>query len=274
MKNILLFTVIMLSITGLFAQDKKNDTLKIKWGHSKIWIFDNKEKAKTDSAKKKKKDFTHWAGVDLGVAMLTTIDNRLRIPEELDSNQVNNFINLNYGKSLFFSLNLLEKSFRIYKNYVHVITGLGMEWNSYNFNKNITLDPDASYISNSNTTIAPDNIKFFKNKLKATFIKVPLIIEINTNSENPNRSFHIAGGIEVGYKIGSKTKQKYEMDGNEIKSKRRDDYHLADIKYSYVVRIGYGNYCTLFANYGISDFFEEGKGPRIFPLTTGISVSF
>lgn len=274
MRNIFLFAVIMVSTAGLFAQDKKNDTLKIKWRHSKIWIFDNKEKAKTDTTKKRRKDFTHWAGIDLGVAMLTTIDNRLRVPDELDSNHVNNFIDLNYGKSWFFSLNLLEKNFRIYKNYVNVVTGLGMEWNSYNFNKNITLNPDASYISNSNTTIAPDSIKYFKNKLKATFIKVPLIIEINTNSENPNRSFHIAGGIELGYKIGSKTKQKYEMNGNEIKVKRKDDYHLENIKYSYVVRIGYGNYFTLFANYGFSDFFEGTKSPEVFPVTAGISVSF
>ena len=129
--------------------------------------------------------------------------------------QMNNFLDLNRGKSWFFSFNLLEKNIRIYKNYVNVVTGLGFEWNNYNFKKNITLDPDAPYISASNTMVTPDSIKFSKNKLVATYVKAPLILELNTNSQNPHKSFHVAGGIEFGYKLGSKTKQVYEIRSEE-----------------------------------------------------------
>lgn len=273
MKKLLSLTIAAISALGAFAQDKENDTLKIKWKDSRIWIFDAEKSTKDTSDKKeeKKKDFTHWGGIDLGVSMLTTVDNKLKLPE---GQEMNNFLELNYGKSLYFSLNLFEKNIRLYKNYVNIVTGLGCEWNSYNFKKNITLDPKADYISTSNTMVAPDSIKFSKNKLKVAYAKIPLLLELNTNSENPDKSFHIAGGIEFAYKLGSKTKQVYEMNGYEFTVKQRAEYHLADIKYCSTVRVGYGDYITLFANYGLSQLFQKDKGPEVFPFTAGISINF
>lgn len=277
------FLIFNFSFLISFAQEKENDTLKIKWKGSKIWIFDDKEIAKIDSAKEDKKDFTHWGGIDLGISMLTTSENKLKISEEQDTTDMNNFLELNYGKSMYFSLNLLEKNIRLYKNYINVVTGLGFEWNSYNFKKNITLDADADFISAANTlanfsgndtSISPDDIKLSRNKLKIAYAKVPLLLELNTNSENPEKSFHIAAGVEFAYKLGSKTKQTYEINGYKYNVTRRDEYHLADIKYCSVVRVGYGNYFTLFANYGLSELFEKDKGPEIFPLTAGISFTF
>ena len=279
MKKIFLLALIAITSAKLFAQEqhKDDDTLKIRWKDSRIWIFEDKVEAKIDSAKKDKKkkdDFTHWGGMDFGVSMLTTVDNKLKIVEEQDTTQMNNFLDLNYGKSLYFSLNLLEKNIKLYKNYANLVTGLGFEWNHYNFKKNITLDPDAAYISASNTSVAPDSIKFTKNRLNVAYIKAPLLLELNTNNENSSKSFHIAAGIEFAYKLGSKTKQSFEMNGYEFDVKRKSEYHLADFKYYSVVRVGYGDYFTVFANYGLSELFEKNKGPQVFPLTAGISFTF
>ena len=284
MKKFFLIAIAAISMFGTFlpaktfAQNKKNDTLKIKWNGSRIWIFDAEAKPASDSAKKtsppSKKEFVHWAGIDVGVCTLSTFDNKLKVSDEVDTTQMNTFLDLNYSKSLFFSLNLFEKNIRLYKNYVNLVTGLGIEWNSYNFKKNITLNPDAPYIGAANSEVAPDSIKFIKNKLKAVYLKVPLLLELNTNSKNPDKSFHIAGGIEVAYKIGSKTKQKYEINGYEFKVTQRDDYHLASFKYSTVLRVGYGEYFTVFANYSLSQLFEKNKGPQVFPFTAGISINF
>lgn len=282
MKKIFLLAIAALASSALIAQDKQdkkeNDTLKIKWGSSKkVWIFQDQELAKKDSARKSKgdkKEFTHWAGVDIGVSMLTTVDNKIKLPQESDTTQLNSFLDLNYGKSFSFSLNFWEKSIRIYKNHVILVTGLGIEWNNYNFKKNIILDPDAPYISASNTVTAPDSIKFTKNKLRTTYIKAPLLIELNSSNTNPDKSFHIAGGLEVGYKISSGTKQVYEIGGIEHKTKIKDDYHLADFKYGTLVRAGYGDYFTTYAYYGLSELFDKNSGPEVFPLTVGISISF
>ena len=277
MKKIFLLALITITSAKLFAQEnKEEDTLKIKWKGSRIWIFDAETSAKDTSKKeeKKDKDFTHWGGMDFGVSMLTTAANELKLPQEQDTTQMNYFLDLNYGKSLFFSLNLLEKNVRIYKNYVNLVTGLGFEWNSYNFKNKITLAQNAPYISASNTTVAPDSVSYSKNKLKVVYIKAPLLLELNTHTTNPDKSFHIAGGVELGYKIGSRTKQVFEMNGYEYKIKRKEDYSLADFKYSAVVRAGYGDYFTVFANYGLSELFEKNKGPEIFPLTAGVSFTF
>ena len=283
MKKIFLLAIAAISVMSVQAQSDtlghskspKPDTLKIRWKSSRVWIFDDPEVVvKPDTAKKEpskpdKKDFAHWGGIDLGLSMLTTIDNKLKLSDEMDTTQMNYFLDLDRGKSWFFSLNLFEKNLPLYKNYVNLVTGLGVEWNNYSFKKNIILNADANYISASNT-IVTDSIKYSKNKLIATYVKAPLLLEFNTNTKNPNKSFHISGGIEFAYKLGSKTKQEYEIDGYKIKSKRRDDYHLADFKYASVLRVGYGG-VTVFANYGLSELFERNNGPTLYPLTAGIS---
>ncbi len=278
MKKIFLLSLIALTSAKLFAQEHKDDdTLKIKWKNSRIWIFDEKVLGKKDSVKKEKnknQDFTHWGGLDFGVCMLTTAKNELRIPEEKDTTKMNYFLDLNYSKSLHFSLNLIEKNVHLYKNYVNLVSGLGFEWNSYNFRNKITLPSNAPYISASNTTVSPDSIAFSKNKLKVAYIKAPLLLEFNTNNTNADKSFHIAIGAEVGYKIGSKTKQVYELGGNEYRIKRKEDYNLSPLKYVEWVRAGYGNYFTAFVNYGLSELFEKDKGPAIFPLTAGVAFNF
>lgn len=284
MKKLLTLYVFLIGSLSVYAQKENKDTLagirdtiKMKWGSSKIWILTEKKTLKRDSVRKQKhyklKEFAHWAGFDVGICSLTTLDNKFKLPDDADTTHMNYFLNLNYGKSFYFSLNLLEKSFNLYQKYIILTTGLGMEWNGYNFRKNITLSRSASYISASNTTVAPDSIIYSKNKLKTTFIKIPLLLEFNTNNKNPNKSFHISGGIELGYKISSKTKQIYEINGLEYNVKRKGDYNLTDLKYSYILRVGYGNYFTAFFNYGVTPLFQYKKGPELFPITAGISFS-
>ena len=100
MKKIFLLAVIALSSAKLFAQEqhKEDDTLKIKWKNSRIWIFDAEASSKdtTKNDKKKKQDFTHWGGIDLGLCMLTTAKNELKLPEENDTTKMNYFLDLNY----------------------------------------------------------------------------------------------------------------------------------------------------------------------------------
>ena len=127
MKKTFLLAVIALASVKLFAQEnkeKEEDTLKIKWKNSRIWIFDAEVKPKDTSSQKEKnepakKDFAHWGGIDFGMAMLTTVDNKLKLSQEQDSTSMNYFLDLNRGKSWFFSLNLMEKNIRLYKNYAN-----------------------------------------------------------------------------------------------------------------------------------------------------------
>lgn len=281
MKKLILIAIMLISTVGLFAQEKAKtkepDTLKIKWGTSKIWIFEDAALAKPkDSIKAKyeNRDFAHWAGIDLGICMLSTANNKFQIPQEKDAYNVNYFLDLKYNRSWDFALNIFEKPIKLYRNNIMFVTGLGAEWNSYCFRKNILLDSDADKTNSTSISIdTASNKNYIKNDLKAFYAKVPLLLEFNTNGSNPNKSFHIAAGMEVAYKLDSWTKQKYEIDGTTYKNKHHDDYNVAPLKYGFTLRAGYGKF-TLFANYALSPLFDLNKGPEepLYPLSVGVQL--
>ncbi|HVA98735.1 MAG TPA: outer membrane beta-barrel protein, partial [Bacteroidia bacterium] len=113
-------------------------------------------------------------------------------------------------------------------------------------------------------------INYTTNKLKECFINLPVLLDFNT-SANPKKSFHLAGGIILGYNIHSKTKQSYQMRNSEINLKVVDDYNLSPFSASATVRAGYG-YFSLYATYALNTLFDSNKGPQLTPFTVGISL--
>jgi len=248
------------------GEETANDTTKIKLGNKKYMIIDDDEKnskkySKKDSIKNYNKQFENWSGWELGVNGLMNYDNTI----DMASNA--QFLELNYSKSYQFGLNLGQKNFHIYKNYINIVTGIGFDFNHYEFKNSGTLNPNADYLSAST-----DSISYKKNRLNVSYLKAPLMLEINT-SKNPKKNFHIAGGIEFAYKIHSVLKQKYEIDNVKHKTKTRDDFNIEPFRYSAVARIGYNN-ITVFANYGLNRLFQKNKGPQVYPFTLGVTFSF
>lgn len=249
------------------AQDGvKNDTTRLRLGTSHVIIInDEKEKAKKTEEKKKSKkhsdDFNHWSGIDLGVNGYLDADNKLSLPGRFD------FMELDYARSYSFALNFYEKDIHLYRNYLNIVTGLGLEFNNYAFKNNTTLLSDMKF-----TSASWDSIEYSTNKLRTTFINLPLMIEVNTSSR-PRKAFHIASGVIVGYKLGSKTKQEFDLNGREFEIKEKDDFNLAPFRCSATVRAGYGGF-TLFANYALTTLFEKNKGPRLYPFSAGIALNF
>lgn len=248
------------------GEETAKDTTKIKLGRKKYMIIDDKDGNrrsgynKKDSLKKYNNAFKHWNGFDIGVNGLLDYKNSLNTADN------GNFLELDYAKSIQFGLNLMEKDFHLYKNFINLVIGFGFDFNHYSFKNNVTLDSDTSYLS-----AITDIIDYKKNKLNVTYIKAPLMLEINTG-KNPKNNFHIAGGIELAYRIHSVTKQKYDVNDKHYKNKQRDDYNLSPFRYSAIARIGYNN-VTVFANYGLNRLFEKGKGPQVYPFTVGVTIA-
>lgn len=251
------------------GDETNSDTTKFKLGNKKYMIigeddekFDYKKRFdKKDSIKKHKKNFKHWNGIEIGVNGMIDYKNNINLPPGA------NFLELDYSKSLQFGLNLFEKNFHVYKNYVNIVTGLGFDFNHYAFQNNITLNGDTTYLS----AITDSTIDYKKNKLNITYIKIPLMLEFNT-SKNPNKNLHIAVGAEFAYRIHAVTKQKYEANDKHYKIRQRDDFNLEPFRYSAVARIGY-NKVTIFANYGLNRLFKKDKGPQVYPFTIGVTVA-
>ncbi|WP_306641293.1 outer membrane beta-barrel protein [Sanyastnella coralliicola] len=251
--------------------EAKSDTTKVKFGDVNVIIVDEDGEVTTatsddddDDASRigDKEELTHWAGIDAGVNMLMNSSGSTSLPEGAE------WLETDPIRSMSWSFNLFEQKIRIVKDYVGVMTGLGITYNSYGLKNNVQV-----LKTDSMTTAVdiPDSLfSYDKNKLRATYLRVPLMLEFNT-SNDPDRTFHVAAGVTGGLRIGSITKQEYKIDGAKHKDRIKDDFNLNPFMLDASVRVGYRDF-TIWANYGLTSLFEEDKGPEVYPLAVGITI--
>lgn len=251
------------------GEETANDTTKVKWGNKKITIIDEddddddndddvfgKGKKHRDSG-----DFKNWTGLDLGVNGY--LNNKASINPPVGGE----FLELNYAKSIQVGLNVFQKNFHVIRNYVNIYTGLGINFNHYALERDVTLRSDTPYL----TATVDSSIQFKKNKLNVTYLKAPLMLEFNT-SKNPNNNFHIAVGGELLYRIYAVTKQSYELNNKRVHVKQKGAYHLEPFIYNLVARVGY-NSISVYASYGITRLFKYDQAPQVYPFAAGITFS-
>ncbi len=204
----------------------------------------------------------NWCGVDLFENGLLTPNNSIT----MDS--ANDYMSLNYGiRNLGWSLNIFEKDFRFAKGRMQFVTGLGFTWNYYNLKNKTNLNADSTYTS---TYAYNPAAEYKKNKLRESWITIPLMLELNT-SRRDSRNFHIAAGVIGGLKLGSSTKQIFTINDHTYETIRKDDYNLFPFKLDATVRIGYGDF-TLFGTYSLTPLFENKKGPELYAFSVGVRI--
>ncbi|MBI3520323.1 MAG: DUF2807 domain-containing protein [Bacteroidetes bacterium] len=248
--------------TSKKSGDKKDSTT-INF-RNKQYVIINKDKnsdTTTTYRKKHSDDFHHWGGFGMGVNGWLSNGN-FGLPAS------QSYMDLNYGKSLNFQLNPWEKDIHIYKNHVNLVIGVGFEWSQYQFNNKTKLNSDSSYTYG--TIDSTNTLTYKKNRLKTTFVNVPVLFEFNTNKD-PKKAFHIAIGAIGGYKLGSRTRQVVEFQGNTIRYIKKDDYNINPFRVNAHASIGYHNF-TLYADYALNPLFENGKGPELYPFTIGVKL--
>lgn len=234
------------------------DTTRFKLGDQHILIFGDDEKK--DTTKKLNQVKSIWTGFEIGVNGYLTPGGSSDFPKKY------NFLELNYKKSICININFWEKNFKLYKNYIALTTGGGLEFNRYFFDNNTTLQP-----LNDTVSGFVSGVDFRKNCLKASYVTVPLLLEFNTNS-NEKKSFHLAAGLVGAYNLGSKVKQVYELNNKVYKNKVKDDYNLNPFKVAATVRLGYGRF-NAFATYGLTPFFQKkATAPDLTAFTVGVTL--
>ncbi len=240
-----------------------NDTTKIKLGNNTLSIDEN---GNVKFKRHKKNKFNgHWGGVDMGVNGYL-YNGYYNIP----NNNKYNFLNLKYEKSVCVNINAYEQNFNLYKNHFGLITGLGLQYNNYRFDDNIVLKSDTSIIWGFSGNDENPTRKYKKSKLSVTYLTVPLLLEYQTNRNFRNNSFHITGGIVLGTRLSSHSKQVYKDDGKR-KDKNRDDFHIQPFRYDLTARIGWG-IINLFGTYSLNTLFNNNEGPEINPFSIGITL--
>lgn len=246
---------------GDFKQIDKTDTMRLRFGSSKVIIIDEKNLKKTKRPKHSRFD-GHWGGLELGINAFLTPDNSLNMPK-LPTDY--SFMDLKLNKSIGVSLNLIESNFNLIRNKLGLVSGLGLEFNNYRFENSVVLKSDSGQLYSLKDTTST------RSKLRVCYLNVPMILEFQTNSRNNINSLHIGVGVIGALRLGSYTKMITERNGVKGKMKSHDDYYLNPLKYELTARIGWGR-INLFANYALSEMFTKNKAPEVYPVTMGICL--
>jgi len=272
MKTIIYTSIFLLSTT-LFGQEELNpDTTRVNMGKIEIILVDhsnedleNENELDTLDAipdeEEKERFEAHWAGVDMGFSML------------LNKDMNTNFDNYPYWKndparSMTWNVNFLEHKFSIAKQYFGVTTGLGFSFTQVAFKDNYLLQTTGDSLF---ATIDTVNI-YSKNKLRAAYLTVPVLLEFCTHADE-DKSFYLAAGVVGGVRIASRVKRIGEYDGKEFQEKLKGTYGLNSFKLDGTVRLGYGSWGA-FASYSLLPLFDTAKTTEVYPLTFGLSLNF
>ena len=292
-KNIIFILILFIS-TSLFAQNTEKDIVvveeqqdetrikvpgvtvivnhagdtitRIVLGNRQLEIIDNMEgTTKVRMVHAPRNKFKgHWEGFELGLNNFFSTPFDSKLPEDI------RYMDLNASKSVSVGLNLLQHSMSLskhYKNNFGLVTGIGLTFNNYRFDSQHVL----TRMDNGDTYYVDSPRSVDKNKLVTTFLTVPLLLEFQI-PDHKDRPFYVNAGVYGGFKTGSHIKMKYNDNLGAKKEKFRKDINLNPFKYGVTARVGY-RCVNLFATCDLSQLFQAGQGPEIYPWSVGISLT-
>ncbi|MBU2019025.1 MAG: PorT family protein [Bacteroidetes bacterium] len=246
------------------------DTIQFRVGKSKVIVINPKSDPKStkpgvidtiDAAPKKYRNSeAKWGGLEFGYNVNTNAAGGT-------SFQGYRYWENDPAKSVYFNLNIFEKKFDIIKEYVGITTGLGFNFNSFGLKNNYELVDTVNMVYGK-----IGNSEYTKNKLKASYVQVPLLVQFNTNADN-EEGFYLAAGVIGGARMTSKLKRKGSIEGKEFEEKKKGTYGLNPFKLDATARIGYKN-IGAFVNYSLMPLFETQKTVGVYPLTFGATFGF
>ena len=164
--------------------------------------------------------------------------------------------------------------------------GAGLNWYNFKFE-----DPKTRLIK------TPEGIEFIqeanadvyseKSKLTASYVNIQAIPMLDfgykkktvTKEDGSTKvsrwhndeAFRIGLGGYAGYRLGSYTKYKFEVDHDDKKDRKRDSYYLNNLRYGVRMQVGYKG-LDLFAQYDLNELFTENKGPQLNAFSFGIII--
>lgn len=254
-------------VKGQNEDGSYTDTTRIELKNSYITIVSKSEADREDDDdddgwNNPKYQLTWWNGIDVGVNGILNDEYGLSLSQDPASGM----LEPEYGRSRYIALNFAQVKGRIVKDYVGIVTGLTIQSYNWKFSGSNQLEfPGDSMII---TPTEDKNVN--KNKLRATYIGVPLMLEFNT-SLDPDKAFHISAGVVGKVRIGNMYKQKYSLDGNDNKASLKGDLGLNRWGADATVRIGYRR-LTVFGQVGLLPLFDIDNTQDVYPFSVGLFI--
>lgn len=257
-------TVTIDTLRQTITVDNGGDTTRIKLGKKTIVIIedDDDEERGDDDERGDRTREGHWAGFGINTNGFLNADGKIATGDAAG------FLELDHARSIGFNFNLVEKRFPIFREYVGLTTGLGIQWNRFALKNNV----DVMVSADSTYGVENTTVDYKKNVLRSTYLQIPLLLEITTNKDN-DKAWHISAGVVGGIRIGSSLKTKWEDAGKTNKERVKSNYNLNPFEAHATAIVGYGD-ISLYVNYGLTQVFEKDKGPNYAPVSAGILVNF
>lgn len=173
------------------------------------------------------------------------------------SGDANYFMDLHNAKSLQFNFALWRMT--VYLNEsrtMSITTGLQLCFNDYVFSGNVTLAKENGMLVP--LVISP---QYKKSKMTTASFKIPVMFNIGKY-----RSFQFSAGVYGGVILGSHTKVKFPKE-------KMYNLYMRPFLGGVTARVGYHGF-YVYADYGLSGMFKQGKGPGVMPLTIGLGLGF
>lgn len=244
-------------------KENPSDTTKIKLNRTTVTIVNDDDENNTSCwgwGESQKYSLTWWNGIDLGVNGILSDKHDFNLDPEVEG------LEPDYGKSRYISFNFAQIKGSIVGDYLGLTTGLTFQFYSWKY------DGENEFIINGDSLLIEENTSknITKNKLRTTYIGIPLMLEYNT-SENAKRAFHISAGVIGKVLIGSMYKQKYNQDGHSYKVSTKGELGFNRVQVDALARIGYRR-LTLFAQVGLLPLFDNNNTPDLYSFSTGFFI--
>ncbi len=149
-------------------------------------------------------------------------------------------------------------------------------------NEKFTFNDDVTFTDSLKITIVDSiaNIPYFENiggvektQMVINYFDIPVEFRIHSRKNDHKRSFFLAIGGKIGFRMAGKTKIIYSEYGTTKKFKDLYHFNVNAVRYGATVRLGYGPF-NFWGYYGFNQFFTGNKTEGIInPNTFSFGIS-
>ncbi len=150
-------------------------------------------------------------------------------------------------------------------------TGIGINTNVIYMDKQLLQLADTGVRGNQ-VLVLPDTVGYKKYKFVTTYLTAPFELRYFSNKINRNRGFKAAIGMQIGTLLGAHTKGLTSATGSNVKDKVSTKNFITTWNFAATARIGWGHF-AIFGSYNLTNVFKTNDGPKITPVSFGISLT-
>ncbi|MCD6010213.1 MAG: hypothetical protein K0Q79_75 [Flavipsychrobacter sp.] len=161
--------------------------------------------------------------------------------------------------------------FPIKKTKFSFAAGIGVSASVMHLKDQLIRNTDTGVVGNQLRFMA-DTANFKRYKFATTYIQAPFELRFFGNSNNRNKGFKAAIGVEVGAHIGSHTKGVTSVSGTIVKYKTNTKRYISPWNFAATARMGWGNF-SIFGSYNLTNVLKDQAGPVITPYSFGLCIT-